>query len=491
MELLQRLTLSLVGAALIGALSLISRRRALPLPPWRLVLVGLASWLVLGGLRTGGGGAADQQLWLSVLDELLLGFAALRLSLWALLELPAGLGWWRRPPELLLQLLMLGGGAAITIVVVRQTARVDLVGLVTTSAVLTAVLGFAAQGLLKDLIAGLELQLGDDFRAGDWLDLGGGVNGIVTTVSWRDTKIRTMDDTLLVVPNSRITAETLTNRSAYGAVTNRFEVALDHDIPPARVRQQLLQVLQNHPRVLELPEPRVRLKGVGESGLIYDLQAWQREPGQRAQVDLRGELLEQIWYAVHRRGWRIPYPVRELVPRRSERTDGPSSRGWPSPGPAMAANRLLAVLSAEEQALLCASSRLLRFGPGETIVREGDRGDSMFLLLSGEVEVLKRGADGSDAAVALLPAGEVFGEMTLLLDAPRSATVRAAAETDLLEVERSCFSDLLQRNPQLLERLATQVEERQAELNSIGSSNSSETSALIDTMRRLLIEFWR
>ncbi|MEY2644002.1 MAG: hypothetical protein RLZZ611_651 [Cyanobacteriota bacterium] len=491
MELLQRIALSLVAAALIGALSAICRRRTLPLPPWRLALVGLISWLLLGSGRSLGT-VLGQPLWLAPIDDLLLGFTALRLTIWALLEVPAGLGWWRRTPELLLQLLLLGGGATITIVVVRQTAQVDLVGVVTTSAVLTAVVGFAAQGLLKDLIAGLELQLGDDFRVGDWIDLGAGTQGIVETVSWRDTKIRTMDDTLLVVPNSKMTQDVLINRSAYGPVTNRFELGLDSGLPPARVRELLLQVLRNHPKVLQQPEPRVRLSCYGEHGLNYDLQVWQRESGMRAQVDLRDELLEQIWYAVHRRGWRIPYPVRELVSQRSERADASSSRGWPSPGPAMAGNRLFAVLSAEEQARLCASGSLMRFGPGETIVREGERGDSLFLLLSGQVEVCKLGADGSEAAVAVLPAGEVFGEMTLLLDAPRSATVRAATETDLLEVERSCFSELLQRNPPLLERLAKLVEERQASLHNIGSSrNSSEASALIDSMRRLLIDFWR
>jgi small-conductance mechanosensitive channel len=491
MELLQRIGLSLAGAALIAALSLICRRRKLPLPPWRLALVGLVSWLLLGGGRSMAT-ALGQPLWLAPIDDLLLGFAALRLTIWALLEVPAGLGWWRRPPELLLQLLMVGGAATITIVVVRQTAQVDLVGLVTTSAVLTAVLGFAAQGLLKDLIAGLELQLGDDFSVGDWIDLGAGTQGIVETVSWRDTKIRTMDDTLLVVPNSRMTQDVLINRSAFGPVTNRFELGLESGVPPARVRELLLQVLRNHPKVLQQPEPRVRLSSYGEHSLNYDLQVWQREAGMRAQVDLRGELLEQIWYAMHRRGWRIPYPVLELEPWRSKRADVPSSRGWPSPGPAMAANRLFAVLSSEEQARLCASGSLMRFGPGETIVREGEPGDSLFLLLSGEVEVRKRGADGSEAAVAVLPAGEVFGEMTLLLDAPRSATVRAVAETDLLEVERSCVSELLQHNPQLLLRLAKQVEERQAALDTIGSSSySSEASALIDTMRRLLIDFWR
>ncbi|MFM7367355.1 MAG: hypothetical protein ACKO2Z_06045, partial [Sphaerospermopsis kisseleviana] len=63
---------------------------------------------------------------------------------------------------LLLQLLMVGGAALGTVVVARQTARFDLVGLVTTSAVLTAVIGLAAQEPLKDLLAGLELQLSEE-----------------------------------------------------------------------------------------------------------------------------------------------------------------------------------------------------------------------------------------------------------------------------------------------------------------------------------------
>jgi len=489
MGLLERALLSLVGAVLILGLALASRRRQLPRPPWVLVLLALASWVLLGGGGPELPGKAAQ-LWLSPVDELLLSFAALRLALWSGLEVPGSLGWWRRPPELLVQLLMVGGGAVITVVVVRQTARVDLVGLVTTSAVLTAVLGFAAQGVLKDLIAGLELQLGDDFGVGDWLDLGGGVQGIVETVSWRDTKLRTMEGARLVVPNSRVTGEVLTNRGAYGAVSNRFDVGLDYSVPPARARELLLEVVQNHSLVLANPEPRVRLKSFGDSAVIYDVHVWQSEPGMRAQVDLRSALLEQIWYAVHRRGWRIPFPVREMVPRQRERS-GPPPLDELSPVvlAAIASNHLLSVLSPDQQAELLSGSRPVRFGPGEIIVREGDTGQSLFLLLRGKVAVLKRCEDGSEAQVSELGSGEIFGEMTLLLDAPRSATVKAVAECELLQVNRSCFGELLQRNPHLLDRLADQVEARQAELKTIGSTHArSQKSALLDTMRRLLMD---
>lgn len=251
-------------------------------------------------------------------DELLLGYAALRLGLWLGVELPGGLGSWRRPPELLLQLLMLGLGTLLTVLVVRESARFDLVGLVNTSAVLTAVLGFAAQETLKDLFAGLELQLGDDFAVGDWLDVGQGVQGVVERITWRDTQLRNLDGCRLIIPNSKITAEVISNRSASGAASNRFALGLDKGFPPARARALLEEVLRQHPLVLDTPAPRVRLKEFAESSILYELQMWQKEMNLRAVLELRSALQEQIWYALHRAGQSIPLPVRELRARRRE-----------------------------------------------------------------------------------------------------------------------------------------------------------------------------
>jgi CRP-like cAMP-binding protein len=151
-------------------------------------------------------------------------------------------------------------------------------------------------------------------------------------------------------------------------------------------------------------------------------------------------------------------------------------------------NPLFRVLSAEQQCQLIAASSRVRFGPGEAIVREGEAGDSLFLLMEGTVAVIKRGADGADLPVRELDAGEVFGEMTLFLGAPRSTTVRALRECDLLQVNRECLSQLIASNPSLLEELAEQVEERLDELKAIGSRSQRDAgSDLLATMRRLLM----
>jgi len=72
--------------------------------------------------------------------------------------------------------------------------------------------------------------------------------------------------------------------------------------------------------------------------------------------------------------------------------------------------------------------------PGQTLFREGDEGRDMFVVLEGEVEVLKRSRTGTDARVALLGPGDWFGEMSILDVQPRSATVQGLAPARLLRI---------------------------------------------------------
>lgn len=477
---------ALAGAVLLVITAKVCRLRSLPPPPLRLGLLALASWLLLA-LVPAALVPPPYRLWLQISDDLLGSFAAIRLLLWALLEMPGSLSWWPSPPELLIQLLSLGGWAAASVLVVRQTARFDLINLVATSAVLTAVIGLAGQEALKDLFSGLELRLADDFGLGDWLELSDGRHGIVVGFSWRETRLRTVDDFLLLVPNSQITSDVLTNRSSYGACCDRFEVGLDYDFPPGRALSLLQQVVEQHPLVLADPAPVIRVKGFLDSAISYELQVWQKTVGERARLQLRSELLQQIWYGVHRQGQSFPFPVREMRPRRSalppELLQQPTLEACRL---ALASVPMFADLSEEDLQLLVADSGLLTYGPGEAVVREGAEGHSLFCLLRGRVEVVKQLEDGRQVRVRELQAGNVFGEMTLFLDAPRSATVRSLEESQLLRVGRPAVRRLLEGNPALLERLAALVASRQAELEQLGSEQAQERSlGLLETMRRL------
>jgi CRP-like cAMP-binding protein len=89
------------------------------------------------------------------------------------------------------------------------------------------------------------------------------------------------------------------------------------------------------------------------------------------------------------------------------------------------------------------------FEPGEIVIQEGTKGTSAFIVLSGAVEVLKRSGD-KDIVVATLGQGQVFGEMGLIEDRPRSATVKAMTELTLRVISREGFNELLQEKPAVL-----------------------------------------
>jgi Cyclic nucleotide-binding domain/FHA domain len=89
------------------------------------------------------------------------------------------------------------------------------------------------------------------------------------------------------------------------------------------------------------------------------------------------------------------------------------------------------------------------FEPGEIVIQEGTKGTSAFIVLSGAVEVLKRSGD-KDIVVATLGEGQVFGEMGLIEDRPRSATVKAMTELRLQVISREGFNELLQKKPSVL-----------------------------------------
>jgi CRP-like cAMP-binding protein len=87
--------------------------------------------------------------------------------------------------------------------------------------------------------------------------------------------------------------------------------------------------------------------------------------------------------------------------------------------------------------------------PGTVIIREGDAGQGLFVILLGEVEILRNDTSGRERPVAKLGAGEVFGEMSLLGDRPTTATVRALSRTTIMFLGRDYFRRLVEALPPL------------------------------------------
>ena len=121
------------------------------------------------------------------------------------------------------------------------------------------------------------------------------------------------------------------------------------------------------------------------------------------------------------------------------------------------------VLDAEALDRLAAAATLREFARGAVLMRQGDGGDSMFVVVDGKaaVSVHER---GGDQKVAVLEPGDIVGEISLLTGARRSATVTVERRLRAIEIGKEALAPILAATPKLVERFATMVEQRRAEL---------------------------
>jgi CRP-like cAMP-binding protein len=142
---------------------------------------------------------------------------------------------------------------------------------------------------------------------------------------------------------------------------------------------------------------------------------------------------------------------------------------------AVASLRVIPMFSGVSSEVLSSIASLLierRFPKHKTIVEEGAPGDYMYIISEGRVKVTKLSGDGREKILELLEVGDFFGEMSLFDDAPRSASVKAMADVQILALARNDFLRLLSRSPDLalsviqeLTRRLRQVDEQASSLS--------------------------
>lgn len=104
-----------------------------------------------------------------------------------------------------------------------------------------------------------------------------------------------------------------------------------------------------------------------------------------------------------------------------------------------------------------------RFEPGDVVFRQGDPGDLVYSIVSGEVEIVREMPDGEERLLATMGPGEYFGEMALISDAARTATVRARTEVEAVGMGRADFTALYAYLPGLQQRVETLMRQRAAD----------------------------
>jgi small-conductance mechanosensitive channel len=403
-----------------------------------------------------------------------LGAASLLLGVWVLLALIRRFfweGWFERTqktraPKFLSQIFSLLLFIAALLVVIGGIYNQSIQGAVFGSTIVLGIVGFAMQDLLGNIIAGIALELGKPFRVGDWLVVEG-QHAEVMEVNWRSTRLRTNDDVYLDIPNKNIVGTTIINLT-YPARAHaiRLVVGFDYSVPPNYIKDVMARAASEVNGVLATPKTKVFFRDFGESAVHYEIKFWLEDESKFN--DIVDGIRTNVWYAAQRANIRIPFPIRTLhIERQAAKSAGTLGTAQQS----ARKHPFLQLLDEEQMGKLIKNARMLRFGRGEKVIEQGAHGQSMFVLLHGEADVLV-GANGAQTHVATLRTGDYCGEMSLLTGEPRSATVIARTDCEMWEIDKGTMGELLQENETLVQKLGEILAERKLSTEGILASTT-------------------
>jgi CRP-like cAMP-binding protein len=339
--------------------------------------------------------------------------------------------------------------------------------------------GFAAQTTLSGLISGLILQIERPFSIGDWIKFND-YTGRVVGINWKSTLLLTRDQVLVYIPNSQITNSSFSNYSRPDErLIARLSIGLEYGAPPNLVRRVILEVLNGHPKILKIPQPEVRLVEFGDFAITYEIRFW--HTSYFGEPRIKADINNQLWYALRRHRINIPFPIRDVqfrhIEQRRQAEVQELEKRTTEIQRLFAQIAVLSALSEDEQVQVAQRAGIADYGEGEYIVRQGEPGDSLYIIRKGSCDVFIRGDGDREKKVAHIETGGFFGEMSLLTGEARNATVKAAEDTSVITVDKLVFSTIITANPNISVQLGEVLTRRQKELTAAGTLTTAAPSS--------------
>lgn len=374
-----------------------------------------------------------------------------------------------RAPVLLREIVTIVAFAVLLAWAISQIFETKITAFLAGGTVVAAVLGLALQETLGNLFAGIALHLEDSFEVGDVIRTGDQL-GVVEATRWRGTRIRTFQNSIVIVPNSMMARERLEIFPRNNLNARVLQIGIDYNVPPATALSVLTQAASHVDGVSSQVPAFARVGGFGDSSVLYEIKYHMTDYSQRDRID--ADIRKAVWYALKRNHLPIPFPIRTHV-----RYQPPAQHREPDVdeiGQRLAGIDVLSPLPPAAHASIAAAARIHTFGKGETIIREGGAGNSMFVVHEGTVSVLV-----AESEVARLGEGDVFGEMALLTGENRAADVVALTDVMAIEITKDALQPVLHAHPELADAISAKVSERRGSLDSLRNASNDEAQRTI------------
>ncbi len=198
----------------------------------------------------------------------------------------------------------------VVLLMAFAAAGVDFSNIALVAGALSVGIGFGLQSIVNNFVSGLILLAERPIKVGDWVQVAGG-EGTVRKINVRSTEIETFDRCSIIVPNSSLISDTVSNWT-HGDLMGRVRVmvGVSYDADPKQVEEILLTCAKSHPRALQFPEATVLFKDFGASSLDFEVRVFIDDVNWVAFVgsDLRFE----IHKALKEAGIEIPFPQRDV-----------------------------------------------------------------------------------------------------------------------------------------------------------------------------------
>jgi small-conductance mechanosensitive channel/CRP-like cAMP-binding protein len=384
---------------------------------------------------------------------------------------------------------ILGEVSLAVALIVYALFRMDALGVNLTAisfsaAALTAIIGFAAQATLGNLLGGISLQVDNTCRIGDWIEIDG-VTGEVVSIRWRYTALATVNNVTIVIPNAELMKNRVTLLGRRGDLRipwrRPIEFGVGYEWTPGQVLSVVHAALERAeiPSVAKDPMAHCVCAGFDASAIKYVVYYWLTDIKSYLVTDSRVRV--HVYAALSRAGMEIPISRSDLYLHSARTLRLTKSEHEQQARVALLRSlELFAPLTEDETHALAAQLIGTPFAPGDIVTRQGEPSDSLYILAHGAVVIYRDAAPGTTPPrqrLATLQAPAYFGEMGLLTGQARTATIVAESEILCYRLDKRAFEDIIQARPELADAMSHTVAARQAANDATLASLSAEARA--------------
>ena len=367
-------------------------------------------------------------------------------------------------------------------IVLLQAAGINLASLAVLAGSLGIGIGFGLQEIIKNFTSGLTLLVERKLKVGDFIELNE-LSGYIAEISLRSTVIRTLTKKHIVVPNSELISNqvinwTYANTKGWVPIVTK----VTHESDPLLVIEVLMDSAYLEETVLLEYPPEVHFTNIGENSLDFKLWVWIDRVDQkfRTESSLNFIILQNL----KQHGIRLAAPRMDVWNRNpnvviaSDVKDYPQSAALQRAreGSLEALSKPVAVRDLLKQLSVfknCSEIELRklveighrrRLNPTEILYREGDKGDAFYIILTGAVSYTLEKLEQP----TVLRAGQFVGEFSLMLNVPRTVTIKAIEDSTLFVLSPQGFKKLLRDQPHLYNVIVEEMARHEEELSQQG-----------------------